>query len=79
MINPTYTLRNRNNVEMSNIEIAFPPGRPLLFESSKLVGAGRHRVVLLEGFRLLLSEGRHHDDTAKQLQTTPVAIVTEHC
>lgn len=59
------------------VEIIFHPGGALLIESSEFAWAGRHRLVLLEGFRLLLSEGCHHDDTAAQLQVTPVAITME--
>lgn len=52
-----------------------PPGGALLFKSPELAWAGRHRVVLLEGLRLLLSEGGHHDDTASQLQATLLTVV----
>lgn len=53
----------------------FPPGGALLPEGSEPAGARRHRLVLLEGLRLLLSEGDLHDDTTTQLQTPPVALV----
>lgn len=55
--------------------LVFPPGGALLSESSEPARAGWHRLVLLEGIRLLLSEGGHHDDTTTQLQATLVAIV----
>lgn len=54
-----------------------PPGGALLSESPQPAWAGRHRVVLLEGIRLLLSEGDHHDDPATQLQAAFVAVATE--
>lgn len=54
------------------------PGWPLLPESPQLVRAGRHRLVLLEGLGFLLSEGGDHDDTATQLQATPLTIRTQN-
>lgn len=56
-----------------------PLGRPVLFEGSQLAGTRWHRLVLLEGFRLLLSEGRHHDDSAAQFQASvPIAMGDFH-